>query len=210
VTINEHKAALESVSNLENLVQTITTGLTSSKGRENGYMEQLSNARNSESEAAAEIQKLKVKMSHITKELKEAEPRAKAAQKENTALFNELQQHKASVANMEKELSSTFADQDKEKGLEIARMAKRDEISFISNEIELLGRSQSGLQFNYSDPVPNFDRSLVKGLVAELIDIPQENLDSSTALEICAGGKLYNVISFNIRLLSRLRRLAPN
>jgi structural maintenance of chromosome 2 len=48
--------------------------------------------------------------------------------------------------------------------------------------------------FSYSDPHPNFDRSLVKGLVANLIDLDEANYKSSTALEICAGGKLYNVV----------------
>lgn len=48
--------------------------------------------------------------------------------------------------------------------------------------------------FSYSDPTANFDRSKVKGLVANLIELDEKNFDSSTALEICAGGKLYNVI----------------
>lgn len=48
--------------------------------------------------------------------------------------------------------------------------------------------------FTYSDPSANFDRTKVKGLVANLIDLDESNYNSSTALEICAGGKLYNVI----------------
>ena len=51
-----------------------------------------------------------------------------------------------------------------------------------------------GLSFNYSDPAPNFDRRKVKGLVAELIDIPQGSKNSAVALEVCAGGRLYNVV----------------
>lgn len=55
-------------------------------------------------------------------------------------------------------------------------------------------RSQlTSLNFQYSDPVPNFDRAKVKGLVAELIHLDEENHHCSTALEICAGGRLYNV-----------------
>jgi len=33
----------------------------------------------------------------------------------------------------------------------------------------------------------------VKGLVADLVTIPKENFDASTALEVCAGGMLYFV-----------------
>ena len=50
------------------------------------------------------------------------------------------------------------------------------------------------LDFNYSSPYPNFDRSKVKGLVASLISLDRENFDKSTALEITAGGRLYNVV----------------
>lgn len=52
----------------------------------------------------------------------------------------------------------------------------------------------SNLDFNYSDPSPNFDRSKVKGLVATLIGIDSANSSKSTALEIAAGGRLYNVV----------------
>jgi structural maintenance of chromosome 2 len=58
--------------------------------------------------------------------------------------------------------------------------------------------------FSYSDPVPNFDRSKVKGLVANLIDLDQEYFRSSTALEICAGGKLYNVVVSDEKVGSQL------
>ena len=50
------------------------------------------------------------------------------------------------------------------------------------------------LDFDYSPPYPNFDRSKVKGLVASLITLDSDNFDKSTALEITAGGRLYNVV----------------
>lgn len=50
------------------------------------------------------------------------------------------------------------------------------------------------LDFTYSDPAPNFDRSRVKGLVATLIGLPETSERYSTALEVAAGGKLYNVV----------------
>jgi structural maintenance of chromosome 2 len=52
----------------------------------------------------------------------------------------------------------------------------------------------TSLDFSYSTPSPNFDRSKVKGLVASLISLEAKDYDKSTALEITAGGKLYNVV----------------
>lgn len=50
------------------------------------------------------------------------------------------------------------------------------------------------LDFNYTSPSPNFDRSKVKGLVVSLITLDSTDYPKSTALEITAGGKLYNVV----------------
>ena len=52
----------------------------------------------------------------------------------------------------------------------------------------------SFLDFDYSSPSPSFDRSKVKGLVASLISLDGDNYNKSTALEIAAGGRLYNVV----------------
>jgi structural maintenance of chromosome 2 len=51
----------------------------------------------------------------------------------------------------------------------------------------------SQLDFNYTPP-PNFDARKVKGLVASLLALKPEDHGKSTALEIAAGGKLYNVV----------------
>lgn len=55
----------------------------------------------------------------------------------------------------------------------------------------------SNLDFEYSDPTPHFDRSKVKGLVASLITLDEQHHPKSTALEISAGAKLYNVVVEN-------------
>jgi structural maintenance of chromosome 2 len=50
------------------------------------------------------------------------------------------------------------------------------------------------LDFNYSDPGPPFDARKVKGLVATLVSIDRVHYNKSTALEITAGGRLFNVV----------------
>ena len=44
----------------------------------------------------------------------------------------------------------------------------------------------------------------MKGLVATLVDLDEANFKSSTALEICAGGKLYNVVVADEKVGSQL------
>lgn len=63
----------------------------------------------------------------------------------------------------------------------------------------------SNLDFSYSDPVPNFDRSSVLGYVANLIELSPQDADQwSLALEICAGAKLYNVVVRDEKVGSQL------
>lgn len=50
------------------------------------------------------------------------------------------------------------------------------------------------LDFEYASPYPNFDRNKVKGLVASLVGLDKLNYNAATALEITAGGRLYNVV----------------
>lgn len=48
------------------------------------------------------------------------------------------------------------------------------------------------LRFDYTDPVRGFDRSKVKGLLAKLIEVRDSK--HATALEVVAGGKLFQVV----------------
>jgi structural maintenance of chromosome 2 len=60
---------------------------------------------------------------------------------------------------------------------------------FVDN---LTAQLQGRLAFHYSDPVRGFDRSKVKGMVARLINV--KNPQHATALEVVAGGKLFQIV----------------
>ena len=48
------------------------------------------------------------------------------------------------------------------------------------------------MDFQYRDPERGFDRSSVKGVVAKLVRV--KDPADATALEVAAGGKLYQVV----------------
>lgn len=52
--------------------------------------------------------------------------------------------------------------------------------------------ASAGLDFRYRDPEPNFQASRVKGVVAKLVQV--KDSAAATALEVAAGGKLYQVV----------------
>jgi structural maintenance of chromosome 2 len=69
----------------------------------------------------------------------------------------------------------------------------QDLVRDLGEQAEGIKRKIANIDFTYSDPTPDFDRRKVKGLVAQLFNLPEENFESATALEVCAGGRLYNV-----------------
>ena len=67
------------------------------------------------------------------------------------------------------------------------------ELAELSERVDTLSAQLEGrLSFKYSDPVRGFDRSKVKGLVAKLVEVRDSK--HSTALEVVAGGKLFQVV----------------
>lgn len=62
----------------------------------------------------------------------------------------------------------------------------------LKAEIRNISVNLANVDFSYRDPVKNFDRSKVKGVVAKLIKVKDSS--TMTALEVSAGGKLYNVV----------------
>lgn len=62
----------------------------------------------------------------------------------------------------------------------------KDDVDRITTQLE------ARLNFEFKDPEKGFDRSKVKGLVARLVKVT--NSLNATALEVAAGGKLYQVV----------------
>ena len=55
-----------------------------------------------------------------------------------------------------------------------------------------LDDARAGLDFKYTDPERGFDRGSVKGVLARLVAV--KDPAAATALEVAAGGKLFQVV----------------
>jgi structural maintenance of chromosome 2 len=87
-----------------------------------------------------------------------------------------------------------MCDPESELALRHEKASQQQIVTELQEKVDSLDRELISCKFSYSDPEPGFDRSKVKGIVAELIDLEEKNLGSSVALEVCAGAKLYNVV----------------
>ncbi|KAI6376739.1 hypothetical protein MCOR25_002704 [Pyricularia grisea] len=181
----------------EELLQTLQTGVASKEGQENGYQGQLQDARNRATTAMTEQEQAKIKIAHLEKRIKEEEPRAKKAKTQNAGLLRDLDGLKSQAQRLEKELGKLGFSPGAEEDMYKKESSLQQSIRGLRQESDALKRKVANIDFNYSDPVPNFDRSKVKGLVAQLFTLDKNQTRAGTALEICAGGRLYNVVVDN-------------
>ena len=196
-----HDAAKEELSRMateaeskEELLQTLQTGVASKDGQENGYQGQLQDARNRATAASTEQEQAKIKIAHLEKRIREEEPRAKKAKEQNASLLRELEGLRAQAQKLERTLAKMGFQPGQEEAMYKQEGELQQQIRSLTKEADVLKRKVANIDFNYVDPTPNFDRSKVKGLVAQLFTLDKEHTRAGTALEICAGGRLYNVV----------------
>lgn len=194
---SDYDKALDGLTKDEELLQTLTTGMSSANGKaanQGGYMGLISDARARDAQAASEIEQHKMKAEHLAREVVAKEKSLKTASKEQDAI-------QANLLRVERE-EQALALQLQENGFDPqARTQLQEERNRIGRHVRELAEKRdglasrlSGLDFSYSDPTPNFDRSKVKGLVAHLVQLDADKAKYATALEVCAGGRLYNVV----------------
>ena len=178
----------------EELLQTLQTGVTSREGQENGYQGQLQDARNRASASTTEQEQAKLKIVHFEKRLKEDGPRAKKAKEQNSGLLKDLEVLRAQAKKLESELRQLGFEPGREENMVEQQGALQKQIRNLREQSDSMKGKVANIDFSYTDPSPNFDRSKVKGLVAQLFTLDKDRTHAGTALEICAGGRLYNVV----------------
>lgn len=160
-------------------------------------------------QAATEQEQAKLKIKDLETRISKEEPRAKKAADQNRSLLSALENLRKDSTKLRERLGKLGWEEGKDEGMKERRRDLQENIrklTEVTNFIDLTNVQQSdslkrkiaNIDFSYSDPTPNFDRSQVKGLIAQLFTLPEQNFKSATALEICAGGRLYNVLLFRL------------
>ncbi|CAI8607534.1 unnamed protein product [Vicia faba] len=164
-----------------------------SSGNEEKCLEdQLGDAKVAVGSAETELKQLKTKISHCEKELREKTDQLKSKQDEATNVKKQLEDKKKDVENLKTRLESLPYKEGEMEALQKERESERDSVHKLKAEIRNISVNLANVDFSYRDPVKNFDRSKVKGVVAKLIKVKDSS--TMTALEVSAGGKLYNVV----------------
>lgn len=181
----------------EELLSTLSTGVSSKGTTDGGYDAQLQEARSKLSNCKVIIEQSRLNISHIQKEIKSDEPKLAKANEQHAVTLKEIEVQRSKISTLEKKLDEYGFDSKLSQELNSQSKMLQSQIYQLERECDDLKRKNSSLEFNYTKPHPNFDSKSVKGLAAQLFDIHESSSNSATALEVCAGGRLYNVVVDN-------------
>ena len=116
-----------------------------------------------------------------------------AKEKAGAKLTKELEIAEAREAEARERLAAhPGADAAAVAALEVTADAADAALRQAQEKVDVLEGQLAGLDFKFKDPEAKFDRSRVKGVVAKLLRVADPA--ASTALEVVAGGKLYQVV----------------
>ncbi|KAH8105378.1 condensin complex subunit SMC2 [Cristinia sonorae] len=199
---DKHTELQTALSNSEELLQTLLTGLSSSSSTKTGggYMGQLADARARVAQAATEQEQCLKKAGMKEKELSGLQAQWKKVEREAGDGKKQLENMRVEVEKFQRKVAETGWTVEREQEVEGALREARSAVRQLTEERDSVKQRLSFLNFDYTSPSPNFDRSQVKGLVASLVSIKPGDYNKATALEITAGARLYNVVVENERV----------
>jgi len=191
--------AQERLKKLQERYQNLSAGISDTNEEGGGLTltDQITEAYNGSRDCEAKMQQAEIKSKHLSKTIQKFK---KDLKKEETSVKNLTKKRdtaRIKLSDLQQKLSN-LQEQHNFDGQEFRRIedAKTELESIIENLEDEVNSSKAQLQvrfnFQYQDPVRGFDRSRVKGLVAELFQVGDKN--HCTALEVVAGRKLYQVV----------------
>ncbi|CAM9911302.1 unnamed protein product [Pylaiella littoralis] len=181
---------------LQKEYQDMCAGVATEKDDTRTLTDQIAELTAEASAADARAKQGTARIKHLKATAKSTEREMKAAEKQVSSLRKDRDAAQSRVDKAEQGLESLGYDKRQEEGLDGEREEEERAVDRLRETVDRLSAQVAGrLNFEYRDPERNFDRSRVKGMVAKLVQV--KDPAHSTALEVAAGGKLYQVVVDN-------------
>ncbi|XP_056891582.1 structural maintenance of chromosomes protein 2 [Takifugu flavidus] len=186
----KENAALEVA---EKHFRAVSAGLsTNEDGEEATLAGQMMTCKNDISKADTEAKQAQMALKHAQAELKTKQTEMKKMDSGYKKDQDALRAVRSSREKLQAELDTLGYEDGKEERLLDKRRQLSREVTELGEKYERLVSRFPNLRFDYKDPERGWDRSKVKGLLANLITI--QEVSYATALEVVAGGRLYNIV----------------
>uniref|UniRef100_A0A8C5AGD0 Structural maintenance of chromosomes protein n=1 Tax=Gadus morhua TaxID=8049 RepID=A0A8C5AGD0_GADMO len=172
----------------------VSAGLSSNEdGEEATLAGQMMTCKNDMSKADTEAKQAQMTLKHAQAELKTKQAEVKKMDGGYKKDQDSLKDLQASQGKLQAELSKLNYEGMREcEGLLDSRRQLSREVSGLKETYERLISRFPNLRFDYKDPERGWDRSKVRGLLANLITVKE--VAYATGLEVVAGGRLYNIV----------------
>ncbi|XP_037082943.1 structural maintenance of chromosomes protein 2-like [Pollicipes pollicipes] len=173
--------------------QAISSGMFSGDdGQDATLAQQLMNAKSAIADSETERKQADMKLKHTKQELAKRRSEMKKTESEYRRDSSQLQTMEADAARLEKSMGQLRYDETRVDVLEAERRELKQELSRLKEKLDVLESRYPQLVLDYRDPEKGFDRSTVRGVVGKLFNM--KDVATATALEVTAGGRLYNVV----------------
>ena len=202
---DEALLAVESALQDVSAAQSELAGAEAGDGRDasnKSLQERLDDTINSITETEGSAISAKNAVQHQTKKLNDVRKELKSKETNGSKLQKEYEAEEQSLQGLKERLQSFSYDEDAAQLLESKIEAEQESIRQIEDKIDQMSSRVAASEFHYKDPVKGFDRSKVKGVVSRLVKVADPKY--SSALEVAAGGKLYQVIVDNEQTAKQL------
>ncbi|KAG7878380.1 hypothetical protein KL925_000222 [Ogataea polymorpha] len=178
----------------EDLLSALSTGLSSKGSTDGGFLAQLHNSKQKLSRITVEKEKSRYRIDHLRNDISSKEDKIKSAKDEVDSLNQKIKIKEDLCTKMSVDLERLGFFPEKVKSLKDQEKNLNHELYRLRHRISEFHRAHPNLLFEFDAINAGLDSTSVKGLVGELFTISELNNKSTTAIEVCAGGRLYNVI----------------
>lgn len=143
-------------------------------------------------EADAEAKAASTRIKHLTKQLQEVKKTLVTKEKNGNEFMTKFQAEAKLLQELKHQIADLNFDAEAAKSMEENLQTEKSKLRKLQDEVDKLSSQLMAINFEFQDPERNFDRTRVKGTVAKLVHV--EDAAATTALEVAAGGKLYQVV----------------
>eukprot|EP00743_Colponemidia_sp_Colp-15_P003700 GILK01003992.1.p1 GENE.GILK01003992.1~~GILK01003992.1.p1 ORF type:complete len:1230 (+),score=358.28 GILK01003992.1:523-3690(+) len=190
---SEVAAMEQKQADVQRQLQAVLAGVSVEDSENNqSLQEMLNDAETKKSHFSSAARQCQLRIKHLEVELKEKRKLLKAQEKDFGHLKKEEEEAKVLLSKLESALAATQFSEERQQHLITEKRREQQIISDLKDRSDTLSAQLSSVDFQFKDPERSFDRSRVKGLVANLVHVNEREV--AGAMEIAAGGKLYNVV----------------
>lgn len=185
-----------------NLHSTLSTGFSSSGKSDAGYESQLRELNKRQADCKTSITKDQMKIDHLKSNFNDSKLSKAKLEIEN--IQSQKESKKRELEKLQDQLRQNGFDEAEYSQLKSRQAQLHNDLRLKQQSLDNFKRSNPRLNFNYQKPYSDFQDDTIRGYAGELFELPANNRDSSLALEIIGGGKLYNVVVDNDKVSTAL------